>query len=256
MAARMPVDGARWKGSRVALLDIGTISSISFVKDVLYPYALNRLSALARDSWNDPTFQDLLVSAGFPQETRPDPETLLAHVQDLTRRDVKATYLKQLQGKLWKTGYENGELKTPLFEDVIPALQAWKEAGRTLSIFSSGSVQAQLQFFSVVQDGSSTRDLRPLFASHFDPTIAGSKLEEASYTKICKELSQDAASVTFLTDNVKGTSYHLGGFARSLVGDFIINPLSRSLLSNTCHAFQNSGPHSPPPKQSPLSSFT
>lgn len=38
------------------------------------------------------------MDAGFPQETRPDAETLLAHVEDLTRRDVKATYLKQLQG--------------------------------------------------------------------------------------------------------------------------------------------------------------
>ncbi|PVH99397.1 2,3-diketo-5-methylthio-1-phosphopentane phosphatase [Periconia macrospinosa] len=202
----MPVsiDSGRWSGSSVALLDIeGTISSISFVKDVLYPYALNRLSALARDSWNDPAFQNLLVGAGFPNETRPDAETLLAHVEDLTRRDVKATYLKQLQGKLWKIGYENGELKTPLFEDVIPTLQAWKQSGKALAIFSSGSVQAQLQFFSVVEDGPSTRDLRPLFASHFDPTIAGSKLEKASYEKICKELGQDAASVTFLTDNVK-----------------------------------------------------
>ncbi|KAF2640862.1 hypothetical protein P280DRAFT_330482 [Massarina eburnea CBS 473.64] len=110
---------------------------------------------------------------------------------------------EELLCKLWKTGYENGELKTPLFEDVIPTLEAWKHVGKTLVIFSSGSVQAQLQFFSVVEDGSSTRDLKPLFAAHFDPTIAGSKLEKSSYQKICSELGQDAASVTFLTDNVK-----------------------------------------------------
>jgi enolase-phosphatase E1 len=89
---------------------------------------------------------------------------------------------------------------------VIPTLEEWKSLGKTLVIFSSGSVQAQLQFFSVVEDGSTTRDLKPLFAAHFDPTIAGSKLENSSYSKICKELGQDAASVTFLTDNIKGTS--------------------------------------------------
>lgn len=166
-----------------------------------YPYAVDRLTKLARDSWHDPTFQDLI--AGFPEETRPNAETLLAHVQDLTRRDIKAVYLKQLQGQLWKTGYEDGDLRTPLFDDVIPTLQAWKNAGKTLVIFSSGSVQAQLQFFSFVQTGSITRDLKPLFTAHFDPTIAGSKLEKDSYEKICSELGQRGAQVTFLTDNIK-----------------------------------------------------
>ena len=112
--------------------------------------------------------------------------------------------LTVLIGKLWKTGYEDGDLKTPLFEDVIPTLEAWKTQGKILSIFSSGSVQAQLQFFSFVQDGSATRDLKPLFAAHFDPTIAGSKLEKTSYEKICSRLGQQSAQVTFLTDNVKG----------------------------------------------------
>lgn len=75
-----------------------------------------------------------------------------------------------------------------------------------LAIFSSGSVQAQLQFFSYVDDGSGTRDLKPLFAAHFDTVSAGSKLEKASYEKICKELAQEAGTVSFLTDNVLGTS--------------------------------------------------
>lgn len=113
-------------------------------------------------------------------------------------------YLTISTGKLWKTGYEDGDLKTPLFKDVIPTLEAWKTQGKTLSIFSSGSVQAQLQFFSFVQDGSVTRDLKPLFAAHFDPTIAGSKLDKTSYEKICDQLGQQSAKVTFLTDNVKG----------------------------------------------------
>jgi phosphoglycolate phosphatase-like HAD superfamily hydrolase len=105
---------------------------------------------------------------------------------------------------LWKTGYEDGDLITPLFDDVIPTLEAWKNAGKTLAIFSSGSVQAQLQFFSFVKADSTTRDLKPLFTAHFDPTIAGSKLEKRSYEKICSELGQKGAQVTFLTDNVKG----------------------------------------------------
>jgi hypothetical protein len=107
-------------------------------------------------------------------------------------------------GNLWKTGYSKGELKTPLFNDVIPTLETWKNAGKTLAIFSSGSVQAQLQFFSYVENGSSTRDLKPLFSAHFDTVTAGSKLKEESYVKICREMGVKLEKVTFLTDNVNG----------------------------------------------------
>jgi enolase-phosphatase E1 len=83
-------------------------------------------------------------------------------------------------------------------------LEAWKKSGKTLAIFSSGSVQAQLQFFSYVRDGESTRDIKPLFSAHYDTVNAGPKLEKTSYEKICSELGKDVTKVTFLTDNVKG----------------------------------------------------
>lgn len=66
-------------------------------------------------------------------------------------------------------------------------------------------MQAQLQFFSYVEAGSTTRDLKPLFSAHFDTVTAGSKLEKESYEKICRELGTEASKVTFLTDNVNGT---------------------------------------------------
>jgi hypothetical protein len=89
---------------------------------------------------------------------------------------------------------------------VVPTLSAWKSAGKTLAIFSSGSVQAQLQFFSYVKDGPmTTRDIKPLFSAHYDTVNGGPKLEKTSYEKICSEIGKDASKVTFLTDNVKGT---------------------------------------------------
>jgi len=62
-----------------------------------YPYALSRLTQLAHDSWKGETFQELI--AAFPEETRKDAATLVAHVEDLTTKDIKAVYLKQLQGR-------------------------------------------------------------------------------------------------------------------------------------------------------------
>lgn len=96
-------------------------------------------------------------------------------------------------------------MKTPLFEDVVFTLEAWKANGKILAIFSSGSVQAQLQFFSYVRDGESTRDIKHFFAAHYDTVNAGPKLVKTSYEKICRELNHDVSKVTFLTDNVNGT---------------------------------------------------
>lgn len=65
-------------------------------------------------------------------------------------------------------------------------------------------MQAQLQFFSYVRDGDSTRDIKHLFSAHYDTVTAGPKLVKSSYEKICSELGKDVTKVTFLTDNVKG----------------------------------------------------
>jgi 2,3-diketo-5-methylthio-1-phosphopentane phosphatase len=130
----------------------------------------------------------------------------LRHQHRIYRDKVILHRTNAITGHLWTTGFKNGDLRTPLFDDVVPTLSAWKSAGKTLAIFSSGSVQAQLQFFSYVKDGpTTTRDIKPLFSAHYDTVNGGPKLEKTSYEKICSELGKDVSKVTFLTDNVKGT---------------------------------------------------
>lgn len=97
----------------------------------------------------------------------------------------------------------------PLYPDVLPALTAWRALPKRLAIFSSGSVEAQLNFFKYVQADPSdphalTRDLNPMFIGNFDTVTAGSKLEPGSYEKIARELGTVTGRVVFLTDNVLG----------------------------------------------------
>ena len=66
-------------------------------------------------------------------------------------------------------------------------------------------MEAQLQFFSYVEDGATTKDVKSLFSAHYDTVNAGPKLEAVSYKKICREMGVDVNKVTFMTDNVKGT---------------------------------------------------
>lgn len=92
----------------------------------------------------------------FPEEHRKSPEALQAHVEDLTKRDVKVAYLKNLQGYLWQDGYRTGAYSTTLFADVVPQLRQWKDDGLSLAIYSSGSIFAQKLLFGHVQTTETT----------------------------------------------------------------------------------------------------
>jgi len=109
--------------------------------------------------------------------------------------DVKATGLKQLQGLIWRSGFESGELRAHVYDDVPPALEAWRGAGIDVRIYSSGSVAAQVLFFGHTVAG----DLRPLLNGHYD-TTTGSKQEPASYLQIADAFGLPPAEILFLSD--------------------------------------------------------
>lgn len=192
---------------RAVLLDIeGTICPISWVKDTLFPYAIEALPQVLAEKWNDPEFQP--YKNAFPPEARSDPQALEAHVKDLTKRDVKIAYLKNLQGYLWQAGFESRAYSAPLFEDVLPAMQRWHDKGLSCSIYSSGSVFAQKLLFAHIKDMSSSDDKAilnrtDLISFWFDTVNAGPKTSKDSYTKIASELQHDPQHILFLSDNPK-----------------------------------------------------
>jgi enolase-phosphatase E1 len=115
----------------------------------------------------------------------------------LMDRDRKSTALKSLQGKIWKTGFESGELKAALFPDVPPALERWAAQAR-VAIYSSGSVEAQKLLFSHTTAG----DLTPLISGYFD-TRTGAKTSSASYSAIAVAMGIAAGEVLFFSDVVR-----------------------------------------------------
>jgi enolase-phosphatase E1 len=115
----------------------------------------------------------------------------------LMDRDRKSTALKSLQGKIWKTGFESGELKAALFPDVPPALERWAAQAR-IAIYSSGSVEAQKLLFSHTTVG----DLTPLISAYFD-TRTGAKTAPASYAAIAAQISVAPGEVLFFSDVVR-----------------------------------------------------
>ena len=107
--------------SKILLLDIeGCTTSISFVKDVLFPFVLENLDSYVStisdesagkylkkiisdiESIKDAVLKDTCSAAGTGVDS--EKEKLKAFVRQMVECDVKATGLKALQGDMWKSG--------------------------------------------------------------------------------------------------------------------------------------------------------
>ncbi|GGE72059.1 enolase-phosphatase E1 [Streptosporangium jomthongense] len=182
---------------RVILTDIeGTTSSISFVHDVLFPYAAKHLPGFIREHRDNPDVSEQLDRVAEESGAdREDAEALIETLQEWMREDRKVTPLKALQGMVWEQGYQQGELKGHIYEDAAQYLQQWHDRGLRLYVYSSGSVKAQKLIFGFTTAG----DFTPFFSGYFDTRIGGKK-EPGSYRNILDELGVEAATILFLSD--------------------------------------------------------
>ena len=169
----------------------GTTSRISFVHDVLFPYARARLPAFLAERGAEPEAASCLAEV---QQLAPGQDPLAALLGWMDQ-DAKITPLKTLQGLIWAEGYASGALHGELYPDVAPALRRWHKAGLRLYVYSSGSVPAQKLLFAHTREG----DLTALFSGFFDTRI-GAKRQPASYAAIAAAITTRPADILFLSD--------------------------------------------------------
>ena len=185
---------------KAILTDIeGTTSAVSFVFDVLFPYAARHLPDYVRQHATQPEvaaqLQAVRVESGEPDA---DVERVIAILLDWIAQDRKATPLKALQGMVWEQGYKQGQLKGHVYPDAVEALKRWHRDGFALYVYSSGSIQAQRLIFGCSEAG----DLSGLFSGYFD-TTSGPKREAQSYRSIAAAIGLPAEQILFLSDIVE-----------------------------------------------------
>jgi enolase-phosphatase E1 len=184
---------------RVVLTDIeGTTSSISFVHDVLFPYAAEHLGTFIKaEAVDNPDVREQLDAvAEATSVDRNDLDGLIEVLQTWIDQDRKETSLKALQGTLWEQGYQQGDFKGHVYADAADYLRHWHDEGYRLYVYSSGSVKAQKLIFGFSDYG----DLTPFFSGYFDTRI-GAKRELASYQAIVDELGVNPETILFLSDS-------------------------------------------------------
>ena len=185
---------------RCVLMDIeGTIISVAFVREVLFPYAKHRLAAFLREQQEVPALRQWTTACldTVAQELgrRPSYEELPGFLCRWIEEDRKHPGLKAIQGMIWHDGYQAGAFTPGLYEDVAPALKRWRRNGLRLALYSSGSEQAQRLLVEHTTDG----DLTGLFSNFFDTSI-GAKTETASYRHIGQVLALSSNDILFLSD--------------------------------------------------------
>ncbi|KAH7670340.1 Enolase-phosphatase E1 protein [Dioscorea alata] len=189
------------------VLDIeGTTTPISFVTDVLFPYARDNVqkhlmltygSQETKDDINllraqvlDDLEKGIRGSVPIPPDDAGKEaviESLVTNVRAMIAADRKITALKQLQGHIWRTGFQSNELQGVVYEDVPEALKKWHADGIKVYIYSSGSRESQRLIFGNTTYG----DLRKYL----------NKKEPHSYFEISQSVGVDEPSqVLFLTD--------------------------------------------------------
>jgi enolase-phosphatase E1 len=192
---------------RLYLLDVeGTVAPISLIYEQLFPYAREHFEEFLEEHDAD---QAVAADLGLLiEENRTDPEApqivdsahsnqTIAYLNWLMDRDRKSTALKSLQGRIWKKGFESGQLKGTLYADVPAALDRWA-ARAQVAIYSSGSVDAQRLLFRHSIFG----DLTSRIAAYFD-TRTGVKTASASYSAIAAAMNIQPNQILFLSDAVR-----------------------------------------------------
>ena len=198
---------------RGILLDIeGTTTPITFVYDVLFPFARRHAAPFLQTAdvgdLRREYDEDVLRGNNPPPWTK----GAEAYFYWLMDQDRKSTALKRIQGEISLEGYKNGELHGEVFPDVPPALRRWHETGIDVRIFSSGSVLAQKLLFESTKDGDLTRFLK----GYFD-TTTGPKNEAESYRKIAGAFGLAAGDVLFVSDLTRELdASHIAGMQTAL----------------------------------------
>jgi len=207
------------KNRKILLLDIeGCTTAISFVKETLFPYVVSNIDSFLEKSSKEnvekhynalikdvgsikeedtkKTFDSFIDKCtGKNKDTSALKEFISDCVKQMVAKDIKATGLEFMQGDMWKSGYESGELKGHVYPDFKPMLEWCKTNNVLVSIYSSESINAQKLLFGNSDEG----DLKAYFDSHFD-TTSGGKKEKESYLNIANKLNVDPNDIVFVSD--------------------------------------------------------
>jgi enolase-phosphatase E1 len=200
-------------GIAVVLLDIeGTTTPVDFVYRTLFGYARENLSTFLEKASEEQEIRrcvaGLKAQHAVDQQAGQNPpewstgqgseiDSAVRYGLWLMERDSKVGPLKELQGLIWQEGYRSGRLRGEVFPDIPPALDRWRQQGKEISIYSSGSALAQQMLFRTTTYGDLSVGIRAFF-----DTRIGIKTRPESYSKIASISGHPRNQFLFCSDTI------------------------------------------------------
>ena len=110
---------------RAILTDIeGTTTSVSFVFEVLFPYARTHMAEFLAAHADDPAVREQLAAVGREADRRLTDAQATELLVRWIDEDRKLTPLKALQGMIWEDGYRRGAFTGHVYPDAVRNLRA------------------------------------------------------------------------------------------------------------------------------------
>ena len=173
----------------------GTTTSLSFVKDILFPYARAHLAEFVSSHQIQAELQQIIAEVVKEVGRELTLDEVIEQLIEWSDQDKKISPLKSVQGLLWEDGYRRGAFVGHLYPDVLPNLHQWHAKNIALYVYSSGSVYAQKLLFGHTVEG----DVTSLFSGYFDTRI-GAKRDLQAYVRIAEQLQCAPEQLLFLSD--------------------------------------------------------
>ncbi len=219
------------------LLDVeGTTTPVDFVHKVLFRYAIDHITEFIRENWHCDSVKKALAGlntvnniSSFKKQGNyndADLEESIENYSDIIKKminsDSKDGSLKVIEGMIWENGYRKGELRGEVYQDVPETMKKWRDLGKHIFIYSSGSVLAQRMLFETTNFG----DLTVYIEGYFDTEIGGKK-EPGSYIRISSVLQYNVGRIAFLSDSLQELdAASSAGFKTVLVQRNMVNEIN------------------------------
>ncbi|GFS46280.1 enolase-phosphatase E1 [Trichonephila inaurata madagascariensis] len=203
--------------SKAIILDIeGTITSIDFIREIVFPYAESHLEDFIMNNWKEVREIGLLLqqqsvdSKGNSGDVIPLPQVpstenideiqnfqraLVSYVKQRMNANRNDPSMKKIQGLVLRNAFRSGDIIAEIYPDAVKALETWSLENKQVFTYSTGIRDVQIEFFKNTNFGNKAQFIKAFF-----DTSIGSKLEIEGYKFICDFAKVDPSEVVFFSD--------------------------------------------------------
>jgi enolase-phosphatase E1 len=187
-----------------------TTTSWDYFRTTLRPYIVSHTERYLKSNYYRPVVQDIIAkirklpSNGIPADKGNDMDVVIEAVDNVVQTQLYSTGNKSravysLCHLVWTFGFESGDLKGHVFNDVPAALRNWKRNSVKIFMISVMSLEMQELTFTRSQYGN----LDQFVSGYFTTEDYGQTNTKECFEKICKKIKVSSTDVVYVTKRWK-----------------------------------------------------